>query len=129
VNSYPNGTLLGVEDFFYWAKDRGGPKPTVSVYHVSLWRDPRGPVFASSKQIYSSHFVRVGLDLVALVPAKSPAPGFYLLDLYRARIDPPGGLIGSAIIGKIRGSVENSLRESLKSAVARTLSASGLPPG
>ena len=45
-----------------------------------------------------------------------------LLDLYRARIDPPGGLIGAAIIGKIRGSAENSLRESLKAAKARTLS-------
>jgi len=122
VASYPNGNLDGVEDFFYWIKERGGPKPTVSVYHVSLWRDPRGPVFVSSKQIYSSHYVRVGLDLVALVPAKDPAQGSYLLDLYRARIDPPGGLIGAAIIGKIRGSAETSLRESLRSAKARTLS-------
>ena len=122
VASYPNGTLAGAEDFFYWAKDRGGPKPTVSIYHVTLWRDPRGPVFISSKQIYSSHFVRVGLDLVSLVPWKEPGTGFTLLDLYRARIDPPGGLIGAAIIGKIRGSVETSLRESLKSAKARTLS-------
>lgn len=122
VASYPGGALEGVEDFFYWAKDRGGPKPTVSVYHVSVWRDPRGPVFVSSKQIYASHFVRVGLDLVALVPSREPSEGFYLLDLYRARIDPPGGLIGAAIIGKIRGSAENSLRESLKAAKARTLS-------
>lgn len=120
--SYPGGSLPGVEDFFYWVKEMGGPKPTVSVYHVSLWRDPRGPVFVSSKQIYSSHFVRVGLDLVAVVPAREPAQGFYLLDLYRARIDPPGGLIGAAIIGKIRGSAENSLRESLRAAKARTLS-------
>ena len=122
VASYPNGALEGVEDFFYWVKDRGGPKPTVSVFHVSLWRDPRGPVFISSKQIYASHFVRVGLDLQALIPAREPSGGFYLLDLYRARIDPPGGLIGAAIIGKIRGSAENTLRESLKTAKTRTLS-------
>ena len=122
VASYPGGTLQGAEDFFYWIKEKSGPKPVVSVYHVSLWRDPRGPVFVSSKQIYSSHYVRVGLDLVALVPAKEPAQGSYLLDLYRARIDPPGGLIGAAIIGKIRGSAENSLRESLRAAKTRTLS-------
>lgn len=120
--SYPRGSLPGVEDFFYWVKELGGPKPTVSVYHVSLWRDPRGPVFISSRQIYASHFVRVGLDLMALVPAREPQQGFYLLDLYRARIDPPGGLIGAAIIGKIRGSAENTLRESLRAAKARTLS-------
>lgn len=124
VASYPGGSLSGVEDFFYWVKEKGGPKPVVSVYHVSIWRDPRGPVFVSSKQIYSSHFVRVGLDLKALVPAKEPSSGFYLLDLYRARIDPPGGLIGAAIIGKIRGSAENGLKESLKAAKARTLSPS-----
>ncbi len=122
VASYPGGTLAGAEDFFYWIKDKGGPKPVVSVHHVSLWRDPRGPVFVSSKQIYSSHYVRVGLDLVAVVPAREPGQGSYLLDLYRARIDPPGGLIGAAIIGKIRGGAENSLRESLRAARARTLS-------
>ena len=102
-------------------KERGGPKPTVSVHHVSLWRDPRGPLFISSKQIYASHFVRVGLDLVAVVPSREIGGDFYLLDLYRARIDPPGGLIGSMITGKIRGSAENTLRDSLTAARARTL--------
>jgi len=121
ISTYPVGKLEGVEDFFYWIKERGGPKPTVSVYHVSIWRDPRGPVLISSKQIYASHFVRVGLDLVALIPSSPGANDFFLLNLYRSRIDPPGGLIGSALIGKIRGSVENNLREELKSAKARTL--------
>lgn len=121
LSSYPAGTLPGVEDFFYWVKERGGPKPTVSVHHVSLWRDPRGAVFVSSRQIYASHFVRVGLDLAALVPAEEPASGFYLLDLYRARIDPPSGLVGAALIGKIRGSIESNLRDRLKAAKARSL--------
>jgi hypothetical protein len=119
--SYPNATLEGVEDFFYWVKEQVGPKLTVSVHHVSLWRDPRGPLFVSSKQIYSSHFVRVGLDLVAVVPSRESPGVFYLLDLYRSRIDPPGGLIGGVITGKIRGSVENTLKDSLKAAKTRTL--------
>jgi len=119
--SYPGGSLEGVEDFFYWVKERGGPKPTVSVHHVSVWRDPRGAVFVSSKQIYASHFVRVGLDLTVVVPSRGAANDFYLLDLYRARIDPPGGLIGAAILGKVRGGVENNLRDRLKAAKARTL--------
>ncbi|MBX7187875.1 MAG: hypothetical protein K1Y01_22220 [Vicinamibacteria bacterium] len=38
------------------------------------------------------------------------------------RIEAPGGLIGAAIIGKIRGSAENGLKERLKAAKARTLS-------
>lgn len=121
ISTYPAGKLEGVEDFFYWVKESGGPKPTVSVFHVSVWRDPRGPILISSKQIYASHFVRVGLDLVALVPSSPGAADFYLLNLYRGRIDPPGGLIGSALIGKIRGSVLNNLREELRSGKARTL--------
>jgi hypothetical protein len=121
ISSYPSEKLEGAEDFFYWIKENSGPKPTVSVYHVSAWRDPRGPVLIASKQIYASHFVRVGLDLVALVPPSPGAADFYLLNLYRGRIDPPGGLVGGALIGKIRGSVENNLRDELKSAKARTL--------
>lgn len=121
ISNYPAGKLEGVEDFFYWIKETGGPKPTVSVFHVSIWRDPRGPILISSKQIYASHFVRVGLGLVALIPSSPGAKDFYLLNLYRGRIDPPGGLIGSALIGKIRGSVLNNLREELKSGKARTL--------
>jgi hypothetical protein len=120
VEAYPKGGLEGAEDLFYWAKDKNTPKPTVSAYHVTLWKDPTGPTVISIKQIYASHYIRVGLDLVALVPAPPGQAGFYLLDLYRAHIDPPGGILGGALLGKIRGGIESSVGESLKAAKTQT---------
>ena len=118
VGEYPKGSLAGAEDFFYWAKDKTGPKPTISVFHVTLWKDPRDlrRVVIASKQIYASHYIRVGLDLTALVDVPGGTPGFYLMDLFRGRIDPPGGMLAGVILGKIRGSIEASLGESLASA-------------
>ena len=121
VGAYPQASLAGVEDFFYWVKDKNAPKPTVSVFHVSMWKDPRGPVFIASKQIYASHYIRVGLDLTALIPTREGPKGFYLADLFRSRIDPPGGMIGGVVVSKIRGGIEGSIGDSLKAARAKTL--------
>ncbi|HVQ29659.1 MAG TPA: hypothetical protein VMV21_08780 [Vicinamibacteria bacterium] len=116
VDQYPHGSLAGVEDVFYWAKDKTGPKATISVFHLSVWRDSEDSkrVVIASKQIYASHYIRVGLDLTALVDAQDG--GFYLMDLFRGRIDPPGGMLAGVVLGKIRGSIESSLGENLASA-------------
>jgi hypothetical protein len=116
VDQYPHGSLAGVEDVFYWAKDKTGPKATISIFHLSVWRDSGDPkrVVIAAKQIYASHYIRVGLDLTALVDA--PDGGFYLMDLFRGRIDPPGGMLAGMILGKIRGSIQTSLGENLTSA-------------
>lgn len=91
------------------------------MFHLTLWKDPSDPkrVLIASKQIYASHYIRVGLDLTALVDAPAGQPGFYLMDLFRGRIDPPGGMLAGVILGKIRGSIESSLGESLATAKAK----------
>ena len=121
LGGYPQGSLAGAEDLFYWAKDKSGPKATISVFHLTLWKDPNDTkrVVIASKQIYASHYIRVGLDLTALVDAPGGAPAFYLMDLFRGRIDPPGGMLASVILGKIRGSIEGSLGDSLAAAKAK----------
>lgn len=122
LEDYPKGRLAGTEDLFYWTKDRFGPKPTIAIYHVTIWRDPGDAARAAvaSKQIYASHYFQAGLDLTALVDAPSPAGGFYLVDLYRARIDPPTGLLSGVLLGKIRGGIEQGVAEGLRTAKART---------
>jgi hypothetical protein len=119
VEEFPAGRLEGASDLFYWIKDKFGPKPTVSLHHVTIWKNPSAGVAAlvSSKQIYASHYFQAGLELLALVERKD---GLYLLDLYRARIDPPTGMLSGVILGKIRGGVEEGVSESLKAAKART---------
>ena len=122
LEEYPKGHLAGAEDFFYWAKDKFGPKPTLAVLHVTVWRDPADParVAVASKQIYASHYFQAGLDLTALVDAPTPPGGFYLIDLYRARIDPPTGMLSGVILGKIHGGIEQGVGERLRTAKART---------
>jgi hypothetical protein len=122
LEEFPRGRLAGAEDVFYWTKDKFGPKPTIAIYHVTIWRDPKDPARAAvaSKQIYASHYFQAGLDLTALVDAPAPARGFYLVDLYRARIDPPTGMLSGVLLGKIRGGIEQGVAEGLKTAKART---------
>lgn len=118
VEEFPNGTLAGAEDVFHWTKDKFAPKPTVSVYHTTIWVDPAqaGNALVGSKQIYASHYYQAGLDLLAILPA---AGGFYLMDLYRLRIDPPTGMLSGVILGKVRGGVEQGVAEGLKAAQVR----------
>ena len=113
AEQYPAGSLAGAEDFFYWCKDKYAPKPTVSLFHVVIWNDPRRDfALIASKRIYASHYFRAGAELLAAVDA--PGGGLYLMDLYRARIDPPTGILSGAIMGKVRGGIEQAVGENLK---------------
>ena len=122
LEDYPKGQPAGAEDLFYWTKDKFGPKPTMAIYHLTIWRDPADPTRAAvaAKQIYASHYFQAGLDLTALVDAPAPPGGFYLVDLYRARIDPPTGLLSGVLLGKIRGGIEQGVAEGLRTAKQRT---------
>jgi len=113
AEAYPRASLTGARDDFYWCKDKYAPKPTVSVFHVVVWSDPqRDFAVVVSKRIYASHYFRAGVELLAVVDA--PGGGVYLMDLYRARIDPPTGMLAGAIMGKIRGGIEHAVGENLR---------------
>jgi hypothetical protein len=75
VEAFPKASLAGAEDLFYWTKDKFAPKPTISVYHVTIWNDPENADVAviASKQIYASHYFQAGLDLLAVVSAPGGA--------------------------------------------------------
>lgn len=117
LEEFPRGSLAGAEDLFYWQKDKFAPKPTVSIFHFTIWTDPeRAAAVIASKRIYASHYFQAGLDLLAVVAA--PGGGCYLMDLYRARIDPPKGILSGAILGKIRGGIEQGVAERLRAQAA-----------
>jgi hypothetical protein len=110
---YPTASLPGAEDFFYWCKDKYAPKPTISLFHVVVWNDAqRDFALIASKRIYASHYFRAGVELLAAVSA--PGGGFYLMDLYRARVDPPTGMLSGAIMTKVRGGIERAVGENLR---------------
>ena len=113
ADEYPKASLSGAEDFFYWCKDKYAPKPTISLFHVVIWNEPqRDFAVIASKRIYASHYFRAGIDLLAVVEA--PGGGFDLMDLYRARIDPPKGMLAGTIMGKVRGGIEQAVGENLR---------------
>jgi hypothetical protein len=113
AEAYPSASLTGARDEFYWCKDKYAPKPTVSVFHVVIWSDPQRDFgVVVSKRVYASHYFRAGVEMLAVVDA--PGGGVYLMDLYRARIDPPTGMLAGAIMGKIRGGIEHAVGENLR---------------
>jgi hypothetical protein len=58
---------------------------------------------------------------MAAVPTPDAAttPAFYLLDLYRTRIDPPTGMLSGMLLGKVKGGIEQGVSMNLQTAKAR----------
>ena len=119
--AYPTGQLAGAEDVLYWAKDTFGLKPVVSAYHATLYRGPRGALIAN-KLLAATHFFNASLEIMAAAPTPD-GKGLYLLSLYRTRIDPPTGMLGGVLMGKVRDGIETGLKENLKTARDRLAAA------
>lgn len=115
--AYPKGSLPQTTDTLYWAKDTFGLKPVVSIYHMTVHKGERG-VLIANKQIRASHYFNAGLEIIAAVD--SPEAGsFYLLTLYRTRIDPPTGMMSGVLLGKVKGGIEQGVQMNLKAAKAK----------
>lgn len=119
--AYPKGKLAGAEDVLFWAKDTFGLKPVVSAYHATFYKSPRGALIAS-KLLAASHFFNASLEVMAGVPTPD-GKGLYLLSLYRTRIDPPTGMLGGVLMGKVRDGIETGVKENLKTARDRLAAA------
>jgi hypothetical protein len=120
LESYPKGKLSDVEDVLYWAKDNFGLKPVVSITHATFWKRPgaQGGSLVALKTLYSSHFFNASLELMAAVDTPDHT-GFYLMNLFRTRIDPPTGMLSGILMGKVKSGVEQGVTENLKTAKAR----------
>jgi hypothetical protein len=120
LETYPKGKLSGTEDVLYWTKDNFGLKPVVSINHATFWKRPgaEGGSLVALKTLYSSHFFNASLELMAAVDTPDHT-GFYLMNLFRTRIDPPTGMLSGILMGKVRSGVEQGVSENLKTAKAR----------
>jgi hypothetical protein len=110
--AWPKGKLAGADDVLYWAKDTFGLKPVVSAYHATFYKGPRGALIAN-KLVAATHFFNATLEVMAGVPTPD-GKGLYLLSLYRTRIDPPTGMLGGVLMGKVRDGIETGMKENLK---------------
>jgi len=114
--NYPDAELEGSEDFFYWEKVKFGLKPTIRVNHVTVYEDkghPARPVLIANKQLYSSHYFQVAVDMSSCVKHASKA-GFYLFTLKGSRQHGLTGFTGSVArkisTSRARGSTEKALQ-------------------
>jgi hypothetical protein len=119
--AYPKGKLAGAEDVLYWAKDTFGLKPVVSGYHATFYKSPRGALIAN-KLLAATHFFNATLEIMAGVPTPD-GKGLYLLSLYRTRIDPPTGMLGGVLMGKVRDGIETGVKMNLETARDRLAAA------
>ena len=119
--AWPKGKLAGADDVLYWGKDTFGLKPVVSAYHATFYKSPRGALI-STKLLGATHFFNASLEILAAVPTPD-GKGLYLLNLYRTRIDPPTGMLGGVLMGKVRDGIETGVKENLKRARERLAAA------
>jgi hypothetical protein len=119
--AWPKGKLAGADDVLYWAKDTFGLKPVVSSYHATFYKSPRGALI-SSKLLAATHFFNASLELMAGVPTPD-GKGLYLLSLFRTRLDPPTGMLGGVLMGRVRDGIETGVKENLKTARERLAAA------
>jgi hypothetical protein len=112
---YPDGPAAPLESFLYWAKERLGGRPVVSVTHVAIARGDRADVpsvVVAGKQVYANHYMTGSLGLTMLLGGEEGGP-VYLAYLNRSRVDVLGGLFG----GLVRRIMEGRLRSEAGEAV------------
>jgi hypothetical protein len=124
VLEYPKGKLAGAEDIFYWEKIDFGQEPTVRVNHLMLFPKGAGTpkLVVANKQLYSSRYIRVALQLFYCVPdAQNPSkPGFFLISMNDSRM-PDFGSLKLSIVRKVAtGKAVEGTRDTLEIYQRRT---------
>jgi hypothetical protein len=92
VTSYPQGRGPAMSDTIVWSVKNFGYRPTVSIDHVVVDRDPETPgatALVTSKTIYASHYLAGRLQLAAVLVGQEALglPGFYLLLIDQMEFD------------------------------------------
>ncbi|MFZ0819496.1 MAG: hypothetical protein WAM91_05465 [Candidatus Acidiferrales bacterium] len=81
--NYPKGKPANVDNWFYWANEKFGLKPTLRVVQVVTQTGGAQDEIAfaiAEKQLYSSHYFETALDMTFCVRSEDKTrPGFYLL--------------------------------------------------
>jgi hypothetical protein len=119
IEDYPKGALPGATDTFYWAKESFGLKPVFTVNHLTVYEEGSGAGrrgVVATREIYASHYFRTSLEVDIAAQGRTPQgePVLYLLNLKRARVNPPGGVGGGVLLGKVRGAMEKGVALTLQ---------------
>ncbi len=111
LESYPRGSLEGAATTLYWTKDTFSPKLVISLCASTVVRVDEHVEIASIL-LAATHFFNAGLDVCIGVPASS-APGSYVLDVYRVRIDPPTGMMAGTAMKRVESGIAKGVEKKL----------------
>ena len=116
--AYPNAKPANVDDTFYWEKVKFGLKPTLRVVQMVTMRGNRTDPVAyaiAQKQLYSSHYFEIALDLSFCVRVSDDPkqPGFYLIMAMGSEQAGLTGIKGAMIRKAVVGRSVASLQETL----------------
>lgn len=130
LDKYPDKPLPGAENFLYGSMEKFGLKPTLSLTHVTIYRQSRGVprprVLIASKQIYASHYFDASLGLTAAV-LDADGSGIYLMYLNRSRADGLDGAFSGIKRWILEGRIVKGMNENLK--IIRTKLEAAYPKG
>lgn len=120
LTEYPEASLPGGEEFFYWSKVDFGLKPVIRLNHVGIYRPESGlaKYVMASKMIYTTHYFNTGIEIKFLAQDPGQSGSYYLLAGNRSRSDGLTGFTGAMISGKIRGKAREGLESYLRSVAA-----------
>jgi hypothetical protein len=115
ITGTPSGLRGTTDDFLYWSKADLGLKPIITLTHVAICTQGRGPneVVIASRQIFANHYFDASLGLTALIDSSDGSGMSYLIYVNRSRIDrfpgPFGALARALVKSRLRKGVEKSL--------------------
>lgn len=112
--NFPASRVEGAEDFLYWSKEKFGMGTFVSITHVTIVSPSPQTCVATTKNVYSSHFLDASLSLTIAVDAVGRPDSFYLVYANRTRANALKGLFSglrqTIVERRARGSLDTNLR-------------------
>jgi hypothetical protein len=106
LRDYPNASLSGSEEVFYWSKVDFGLKPVIRLNHVVIYHPQEIEAVryaVASKMLYTTHYFNTGLELKFLVVSPDSPDAYYMVSLNQSRSDGLTGFTGAIAGGQIRG--------------------------
>jgi hypothetical protein len=123
LERFPNGTLPGARDVFYWVKENYGMAPVVSLVHGVIYSPPSRPdrTIVAQKQLYASHYYDGSLAIASLLDTQDAGqPATYLVYANRSRGDLLKGGFGGVKRSVARSQARKAAEETLGT-IKRTL--------
>ena len=123
LREYPQSSLPGADDFFYWNMGEFGMKPTTRLNQVVIQPFTTGVAslpglryVIATRQIYANHYFSATLELRTLVDDDGEDDGFFLLYATRSRVTGLSGFFK----GLLRAIVKRRARSGMERYLTNT---------